>query len=340
MQITLPEQRPCAQQLCAQDIRSAGDRLQINELTRNFVRSSLKTLMKMLDVESGAFFLFNPDTGSLALESFLGHSEESAQNYCLYKGRSRACLSLPLFTSRGLFGLVKITTRRDSRSFSSQDLRYTAALCEYICRIVEDQINFNRGRNVLQDAHRQNSCLEKYAVVGTVAADLVEQIESIIAAVRRYAVLVGPQIGSNERCAEYLSLVQMGIERISDIIVSLSSMRATSNDHADTGVDVDINRLLDEAVGMFGPFCEQTVRITVHHGGPLVVNAGTALRQVFANIIKNAIEAMPHGGQLNIISEATKEGVKVIFRDTGCGITPQQQTMLFTPFLLQKPRFR
>jgi len=41
---------------------------------------------------------------------------------------------------------------------------------------------------------------------------------------------------------------------------------------------------------------------------------------------------------LNIISEATKEGVKVIFRDTGCGITPQQQTMLLPRFLLQKPK--
>ena len=66
------------------------------------------------------------------------------------------------------------------------------------------------------------------------------------------------------------------------------------------------------------------------------------LKQVFLNLIGNAIQAMPEGGRLRIrVSEAIekgqqREGVRVLISDTGSGIRPEDAKQLFEPFFTTK----
>jgi two-component system, sporulation sensor kinase E len=61
------------------------------------------------------------------------------------------------------------------------------------------------------------------------------------------------------------------------------------------------------------------------------------IRQAFFNIIKNAIEAMPHGGLLKISLQSTDRFVAVSFQDSGPGIPPEQVGSLFEPYYTSKP---
>jgi signal transduction histidine kinase len=60
------------------------------------------------------------------------------------------------------------------------------------------------------------------------------------------------------------------------------------------------------------------------------------LRQVFLNLIRNAREAMPRGGQLTVTAWHTPEGVEVRVQDTGEGMTPEVQERLYEPFFTTK----
>jgi two-component system, NtrC family, sensor kinase len=61
------------------------------------------------------------------------------------------------------------------------------------------------------------------------------------------------------------------------------------------------------------------------------------LQQVFINLIVNAIQAMPGGGELTIQSSSAAAGfIKVSVQDTGCGIPPENMEKLFTPFFSTK----
>jgi signal transduction histidine kinase len=62
------------------------------------------------------------------------------------------------------------------------------------------------------------------------------------------------------------------------------------------------------------------------------------MRRVFLNLIGNAIEAMPTGGKLVIRSEESNGGVKVVFSDTGTGITEDRMTQLWRPFSTTKAK--
>jgi signal transduction histidine kinase len=74
----------------------------------------------------------------------------------------------------------------------------------------------------------------------------------------------------------------------------------------------------------------------------LVFGLPGELKQVFLNLIGNAIQAMPEGGRLRVqVSEAVdkhqqREGVRVLITDTGSGIRPEDSKQLFEPFFTTK----
>lgn len=59
-------------------------------------------------------------------------------------------------------------------------------------------------------------------------------------------------------------------------------------------------------------------------------------RQCFVNVLKNAIESMPHGGTLHVSTEYSQDEVTIMVKDTGVGMTSQQLERLGEPFYSTK----
>ena len=71
---------------------------------------------------------------------------------------------------------------------------------------------------------------------------------------------------------------------------------------------------------------------------PLIEADAAQLRQVFRNLMINAVEAMPEGGRLTVRTRSGPRGmITVEIQDTGAGIPPENLAKLFTPFFTTKP---
>jgi signal transduction histidine kinase len=72
---------------------------------------------------------------------------------------------------------------------------------------------------------------------------------------------------------------------------------------------------------------------------PVYGNAGK-LQQVFMNLIMNARDAMPRGGELTLASEAENSSIHVEVSDNGTGIPPDHLSKIFDPFFTTKAKSR
>ena len=68
---------------------------------------------------------------------------------------------------------------------------------------------------------------------------------------------------------------------------------------------------------------------------PVISADRSQMEQVFSNILKNAVEAVDIGGNIDITVKLSP--VRIIFRDNGPGLTPGASKMIFTPFFSNKP---
>jgi len=69
---------------------------------------------------------------------------------------------------------------------------------------------------------------------------------------------------------------------------------------------------------------------------PLIEADAERLKSCFSNLVLNAQQAMPNGGELDIEFKPKNEGIEVIIRDTGSGIDPENIEKIFEPYFSTK----
>jgi two-component system cell cycle sensor histidine kinase/response regulator CckA len=109
-----------------------------------------------------------------------------------------------------------------------------------------------------------------------------------------------------------------------------------------------IGQLIQEAVGNAPKDCNIQCFVSIQHDLPHVEVDRKQIRQVFENIIRNAVEAMPEGGEIEFHAESTAIGagnilqlppgeyVRISIRDTGLGIKRENLSRVFDPYFTTK----
>jgi signal transduction histidine kinase len=102
----------------------------------------------------------------------------------------------------------------------------------------------------------------------------------------------------------------------------------------------DINEIIQHTISLYEPeLIKQGVKINLNldHELPHIKSDKDKLNQVFSNLIINAMEAMPRGGEITISSELNgEEKVNVTFSDTGIGIPQEDIRNVFSPYYTTK----
>jgi two-component system, sporulation sensor kinase A len=175
---------------------------------------------------------------------------------------------------------------------------------------------------------------EKLAVVGQLAAGVAHEIRNPMTALKGFLQLISRQ-GENAR---YCNIMLSELDRINTIVdefLMVAKPQVQKFQHNDVR-----NLLRDVIILMNAQGTMSNVRVSINFepSVPMVPCDGNQLKQVFINIIKNAIDAMPLGGDIEI--QVTHEGNKVFIRfiDNGCGIPEERIPRLGEPFYTTKEK--
>lgn len=187
-----------------------------------------------------------------------------------------------------------------------------------------------------EDALRQS---EKLAATGRLAASIAHEINNPLEAVMNLTYLARKQPANVEK---YLHLAEQELERIAQITKNTLGFYRDST----SLVDADICTLLEEVVRLYQRKLQfKRVSLRPDYERDLIVKGYPGeLRQIFANVLANAIEALPEqAGCLYIRASKSQSwngscrlGVRVTFMDNGTGITPVHRKRIFEPFFTTK----
>lgn len=187
-------------------------------------------------------------------------------------------------------------------------------------------------RNRMQDAMIAS---EKLAATGRMAAAIAHEINNPLEAVTNLAYLLSTDAtlsGSGKQMAEMLL---EEIDRVSHVAKqSLGFFRDSGKP-----IEFDICTVLDAVVELNRPLLEKK-RIELvreYSGACLVFGSASEMRQVFSNLVRNAIEALEPGGRIRLRARAGQNGMqRVLIADNGHGIPRETLLRLFEPFVTTK----
>ncbi len=175
---------------------------------------------------------------------------------------------------------------------------------------------------------------DRLAAVGRVAAGLAHEIRNPLGAMRGAIQVMQTNTPPESTNAGLMEIILRESDRLNKIITNfLTYARPRVNNFS----EVDVREAIEETFLLLkhSPDVKESHRLEyAAPRDPIMISADpTQLKQIFWNLSRNALNAMPNGGELAVTSEVVSgERVRIVFSDTGCGMTPEQVEKLFEPF--------
>ncbi|RBP04247.1 two-component system sporulation sensor kinase B [Rossellomorea aquimaris] len=178
--------------------------------------------------------------------------------------------------------------------------------------------------------------IEKMEVLSQLAASISHEVKNPLTVIKGFLRLLNQEnlpVGKKE---QYLAIASSELNRAEEIINDYLTFAKPDPDQVE---NISISKQLNKLVDMVEPLSNQQ-SVDVHKSvmDATIVGNTRSFQQAFLNIIKNAIESMPKGGTLTILSKVQKGNVSITITDTGVGMTSEQHARLGEPYFSTKEK--
>ncbi len=240
-----------------------------------------------------------------------------------------------------LLGLLVLRDDRAPGSFDLDDIDLFRQLAATAAQVIESSQAYERVKE-----------RDRLAALGEMAAGLAHEIRNPLGAIKGAAQLLQAPTGkpsSGVDAAEAAELLEIIVEEANRLnnVVSRFLDYARPGPRRDTDGTCDVNGLVRKLLGVLSQSEDARgvdVRSRLDDQLPAVAGDADAFFQVLLNLGLNALQSMPDGGALDIITTRRRRSplgygqfVEVRFRDTGIGIARDKLKKLFIPFYTTKP---
>jgi PAS domain S-box-containing protein len=178
---------------------------------------------------------------------------------------------------------------------------------------------------------------EKLSAIGELAAGIAHEIRNPLTSIKGFLQLLFHSYSSQSK-TNYYDIMMGELSRIEGIV---SEMLVLSKPHAHFFRPFSLKEKLKEVAHLLQSEANmQNVDFSIQYGenNPMILGDGNQLKQVFLNIGKNAIEALPNGGKLDISLITDGNGVNINFVDNGQGIPKEILENIGKPFFTTKEK--
>jgi len=210
--------------------------------------------------------------------------------------------------------------------------------------ILQDRTDLRRLEEL---AHRNQRLRE----MGEMAAGIAHEIRNPLASIELFASLLKKDLEADPEKVKLVQHIRAGVQNMDRIISTLLLFAKSSEPSRQL---CDINLLLSELLdGLDDIRVPDNIQVVREFGSEEMLANGDRqlLRQVFPNLIRNAIQAMPDGGKLRLQTQkalvagqktqdsaGSRQFISIIISDTGEGISADDLGKIFNPFFTTKDK--
>jgi signal transduction histidine kinase len=238
-------------------------------------------------------------------------------------------LSVPLIFAGQSIGALNVYTAR-AYNFSNEEIRILSALAELSAIAIEKARLYERIVDV-EEQLRQN---EKLSALGLLAAEVAHEIRNPLTVMKLLYHSLNLKFEPKDPRTKDARIIESKIEHLNKIVEQILDFARTTEPKF---APVNMNDLVDElSLLVRHKLANQGIKLQhdLPKDLPLVMADAPQLEQAFLNLILNAVEVMPDGGTLTIKTAVLSDGqVAVSFKDTGAGMTKEQQQRAFKSVL-------
>ena len=298
-------------------------------LFRHIVFTSRSKLIHWLSVNDIAFEV--ADSGSV-----LPYFSEEEQTLIR---DAEIELIYPLKVMNRMKGMVFLGRRTDGKDFSKMDIDLLTLLFDQAAFAIENSILYEEQSARVKKMYRA----DRLAILGQLAAGAAHEIRNPLTAIRSTIQYIGRGIQDADK-QEMITELMEEVDRINKIVQGLLSFSKPSE--LETS-DVDIEHLLRQSLLLLNnSIVKQQVTVTfdVRTKNATVIADSAQLKQVFLNVILNAVEAMEGCETKNL--KITVEGGRsldfhsrnllISISDTGKGVADKDIENVYNPFYTTK----
>ena len=249
-------------------------------------------------------------------------------------------VSVPIVSKDKLAGVLNLGHKLDRRIYSSQDLEFLSTLANQAAIAIDNARlyeNLKQSQLTLRRADRLSS-------LGLLTAGLAHEIRNPLVAIRTFTQLLPERYDDAEFREVFQGLALKEVDRICGLINDLLNFARPSRPNI---AEENLHEVVDGVARILeNQAKDRNVKIAREFSAdlPKAWIDREQLKQVFMNLILNAIQAMRDGGSLVIATRVSSDGdgnssrpcVQVEIRDTGIGIPEENLERIFDPFFTNK----
>jgi len=252
----------------------------------------------------------------------------------------KSILVQPIYWQEELIGGFTLVWTRAPHRFMPDELRLAEGIALQGALAIENSRLYEGVKHQMAELRRAQAQLvqsTKLAAIGELAANIAHEINNPLTTVLGFASFMAERLKPDDPMREELGLIQEEAARARDIVRDLLQFSRQRDFQPEPA---DINTVLEQVVAMVrrqGALNAITVSESYTPDLAMVEVDVSRIKQVFLNIINNAVYVMPKGGALTVRTSAADGAIRVAIQDSGPGIPPDHRDKIFDPFFTTKP---
>lgn len=246
---------------------------------------------------------------------------------------------VPLVVKEEAIGVICADNFYSRKPITEEHVQLLSTFASQAALAIENAEAYKKlGEKIRQLGETQERLIrsERLAVIGNMAAYIAHEIRNPLVTIGGFARAILRTSHQDNQTRQSIEVIVEEVKRLEKILANIMDF---SKPYEPVRMISQINEILENTCSLMEPyFKNDNIQLTkkLDTGIPGIIIDSTQIKQVFLNIIKNAVESMPNGGRLTVETMLEDECIRINITDTGEGMTAETMKNIFVPFFTTK----